>query len=65
MLILKLSQKLTVFSDGSLFFEVISSDKKVKKLDKDLKFFQKSFKEKALNNLSKTNNTNIYRKKHF
>ena len=64
----KLYQKLTVFSDGSLLFEFKSNQffkKKVKNLDKDLKIYQKNFKQKTINNLLKSNNINIYRKKYF
>lgn len=63
-----LTQKLTIFSDGSLLFDLNSLNKTkkiVKKLDKDLKIFQKNFKKKISNSLSKSNNTNIYRKKYF
>ena len=44
-----LTQKLTIFSDGSLLFDLNSLNKTkkiVKKLDKDLKIFQKNFKKK-------------------
>ena len=44
-----LYQKLTLFSDGSLLFEINSiqfAKQKVKKLDKDLKIYQKNFKQK-------------------
>jgi hypothetical protein len=64
----KLYQKLTIFSDGSLFIElaVINSNKKIVKcLGKDLKIFQKNLREKSLNNLTKLNNITTYRKKYF
>jgi len=64
----KLGQQLTIFSDGSLLFDLKLSNltkKKVKELDKDLKIYQKNFKQKTINNLSKSNNINSYRKKYF
>lgn len=64
----KLNQKITIFSDGSLVFDlhiVNKKQKKVKCLNKDLKNFQKNLKQKSLNNLSKTNRINTYRKKYF
>lgn len=63
-----LYQKLTLFSDGSLLFEINSiqfAKQKVKKLDKDLKIYQKNFKQKNINSISDSNNTNLYRKKYF
>jgi hypothetical protein len=64
----KLNQKLTIFSDGSFFLELITCNKNkkiVKCLDKDLKNFQKNFQKKSLNNLTKLNNITLYRKKYF
>jgi len=64
----KLYQQLTIFSDGSLLFDLNLSNltkKRVKELDKDLKIYQKNFKKKTINSLSKSNNINIYRKKYF
>ena len=61
-------QKLIIFSDGSLLFDINNTNKTkkiVKTLDNDLKIFQKNLKKKTLNNLSKSNNINIYRKKYF
>jgi len=64
----KLTQKLTIFSDGSLFLELfkINYNKKIVNcLDKDLKNFQKNFQKNSLNNLTKLNNISKYRKKYF
>lgn len=61
-------QKLIIFSDGSLLFDINNKNKTKKHskiLDKDLKIFQKNLKKKTLSNLSKSSNTNIYRKKYF
>jgi hypothetical protein len=64
----KLNQKLTVFSDGSLFLDIcrFSYNKKIiTYLSKDLKNFQKTFQKTSLNNSIKLNNISRYRKKYF
>jgi len=64
----KISQQLTIFSDGSLLFDLKLNNlpkKKIKEFDKDLKIYQKNVKQKITNNLSKSNNTISYRKKYF
>ena len=55
----QLYQTLTVFSDGSLSVELVSNNhKKVTNLVKDLKNFQKVFKNNSTNHLSNFNNSN-------
>lgn len=64
----KIGQRLTIFSDGSLLFDLRLnnlSKKKIKELDKDLKIYQKNVKQKTTKNLSKSKNLNSYRKKYF
>lgn len=55
----QLYQTLTVFSDGSLSVELASNNnKKVTNLVKDLKNFQKVFKNNSTNHLSNFNSSN-------
>jgi hypothetical protein len=63
----RLSQSLTVFSDGSLIlnFNRNKKDKKTKYLEKDFKLFQKNLKENSSINFNKIDNIMGYRKKLF
>lgn len=68
MIIKKLLQKITIFSDGTLCYNIIKKTKNkkiVKCLDKDLKEFQKNFYKKSLTTLTKLNNITNYRNKLF
>jgi hypothetical protein len=61
-------QKITIFSDGSLLFDLIKTNKKqnsINYLDKDLKVYQKSYNKDFLNNSLQTSITKNYRKKYF
>ena len=61
-------QKITIFSDGSLLFDLIKTNTKqnsINYLDKDLKVYQKSYNKDFLNNSLQTSITKNYRKKYF
>ena len=61
-------QKITIFSDGSLLFDLIKTNKKqnsINYLDKDLKVYQKSYNKDFLNNSLQTNITKSYRQKYL
>lgn len=61
-----LSQQFIVFSDGSsLVCEFKAKKNYIKYLDKDLKNFQKIFKEKSLHSSTNYNSVTNYRKKLF
>ena len=65
----KLNKKISIFSDGTSFLDQtvqhFTSNKLVKCHSKDLKVFQKSFRQNSLNTLTKLNNVTVYRKKLF
>jgi len=65
----KVHQKIAIFSDGTSFLEPTVRyfyDRKFTKCySKDLKVFQKSFRQNSLNTLTKLNNVTVYRKKLF
>lgn len=65
----KIYQKLSIFSDGTSFLDPtvqhFINNKSMKCYSKDLKVFQKSFRQNSLNTLTKLNNVTVYRKKLF
>jgi|TARA_B110000908_G_scaffold162289_1_gene207550 hypothetical protein len=65
----KIYQKISIFSDGTSFFDPtvynFFNKKFAKCYGKDLKVFQKSFRQNSLNTLTKLNNVTVYRKKIF